>query len=427
MADEQIGAFGVAGSGTTLVVPISAGKTADAGDKVLVVVATNAVSPETTSCQDDNGNSYTAEIPATSQGAGLRVSVFRRDIVGGSDSLEDSSNNNITITFSVTCNRKDAVIVKLQGLTAGAPDRQRSEGGSSTAPLATTTGALTVPCKVVGVCGAAAPASQPTLGFTPGTGFTEIADHALNGTTNRGEAVELKSQGAGAVATVDGTITTGAWLMFCLAYGVSGGTPYTVSLGGTIGPTGTVAKAISKSLGGTIGPSGALGKAVSRSLAGAIAPAGTLAKQTNKLLGGAITPAGTLAKQFARRFSGGLTPQGSLGKAIAKQLSGAITPAGTLATAKPGGISLGGTITPQGTIRKAISRQLGGTIGPTGLIGKAISKLLGGSVGSVGTLATQLSTEGEVFPDLRFHGDGSQGILIEGDGSQSIDFEGDGS
>lgn len=222
MADEQIGAFQAVGSGTTWSIPISAGKVANAGEKVLVAITCNAAAGETCTVTDDVGSTYTPEGSVQQPGAATRTFLFRRDIVGGGDELEDTTNNNINVTHAPTLNRKEGVVIKLQGLASGAPHQSGQATGNSTTPSATTGSALTVACTVVGICQANAPASQPTLGFTPGSGYSEIADHALNSTTNRGTAVELKSQSSG-TATADGTITSNPWTMSVFAYATSSG------------------------------------------------------------------------------------------------------------------------------------------------------------------------------------------------------------
>ena len=78
----------------------------------------------------------------------------------------------------------------------------------------------------------------------------------------------------------------------------------TLSLGGSITPTGTLAKTTTKTLAGSITPTGTLDTLITRVLllAGSITPVGTLAKTVTKTLGGSITPTGTLTIELLKRF-----------------------------------------------------------------------------------------------------------------------------
>jgi hypothetical protein len=85
----------------------------------------------------------------------------------------------------------------------------------------------------------------------------------------------------------------------------------TISIGGSITPTGTLGKKTLKGLAGSITPTGTLTyiKSQTLALAGSITPVGTLAKSIRKSLAGSITPTGTLTTQLIHKM---LTALGSV-------------------------------------------------------------------------------------------------------------------
>jgi hypothetical protein len=75
-----------------------------------------------------------------------------------------------------------------------------------------------------------------------------------------------------------------------------------------------------------------VGESSALSLGGSITPTGTLARLTSKTLAGAVTPTGTLANLVTRvvLLAGSITPTGTLAKTVTKTLAGSITPTGSL-------------------------------------------------------------------------------------------------
>lgn len=73
----------------------------------------------------------------------------------------------------------------------------------------------------------------------------------------------------------------------------------TISPAGSITPTGTLVKAVSKSLAGSITPTGTLATLIARVvyLGGAITPTGAVGFLTSKLFGGSIAPSGSVTMQ----------------------------------------------------------------------------------------------------------------------------------
>lgn len=121
-------------------------------------------------------------------------------------------------------------------------------------------------------------------------------------------------------------------------------------------------------LGGTITPSGALAKLFRKPLAGTLTPTGALASQTNRF----------------RSFAGSITPQGSLsiGKLLKKALAGTITPVGTLTRQlyKTYYVAIAGTISPAGTLAARFLGThylaLSGLITPVGTLVRSVRSFL---------------------------------------------------
>lgn len=171
---------------------------------------------------------------------------------------------------------------------------------------------------------------------------------------------------------------------------ISGGSLFTISLGGTLTPAGGLLRQTNKNLGGTLTPVGAASKRIGKLLAGTVAPAGALTKQTRKSFGGTLTPSGSLAVTlvFLKAVAGTLTPVGSLTKMTIKALAGVLSPVGTLV--KQTRKVLAGTLSPAGSLTKQTSKKLTGTVTPTGTLTPAavILKALAGTLSFIGSLAT---------------------------------------
>ena len=132
------------------------------------------------------------------------------------------------------------------------------------------------------------------IALVPGTGFTAVGSVGL--AEGIAQDVERKLNDN----TIDGSWTSADWAI--IGYEIN--EQPRISPAGSITPTGTLVKALSKTLGGTITPTGALAliglKVIS--LAGSITPIGTLSKLTAKTFSGAITPTGSLARSILKSF-----------------------------------------------------------------------------------------------------------------------------
>src|SRR5882672_10052726 len=164
------------------------------------------------------------------------------------------------------------------------------------------------------------------------------------------------------------------------------GGPLTLTVGGSVTPTGALIKQIGKPLSGAVTPSGAFLKSLARALSGAITPTGALLKQANKPLSGTVTPAGAILKITQKPLTGSVTPSGALStvKVILRSFVGAITPAGALV--RNAAKTLSGVVTPAGAILKSASKALSGSISPVGSIAKLIGKLFSGIVTLAGNV-----------------------------------------
>ena len=190
----------------------------------------------------------------------------------------------------------------------------------------------------------------------------------------------------------------------------AGGQVFTASLGGTIGPSGTLANQTSKPLAGTTSPAGALtrltGKAVAGTLSptgalslvkvvllalgGSLSPTGALTKLVSKPLAGSTSPTGALTRQDRKALTGATSPTGGLAKLVRKPLAGTISPSGALTLARVVLLTLGGTIGPAGTLARQVAKQLTGATSPAGALTRRTGKALGGSTAPAGSLAKRI-------------------------------------
>jgi hypothetical protein len=106
----------------------------------------------------------------------------------------------------------------------------------------------------------------------------------------------------------------------------------TITVGGSIGMSGSLIKTVPKTFVGSITMTGALNvrRVVVRTFTGSITMTGTLRKVPAKLLTGSITPVGTFLKVPRKLLTGSITPIGTYLKYARKRFSGSITPTGTL-------------------------------------------------------------------------------------------------
>ncbi len=165
-------------------------------------------------------------------------------------------------------------------------------------------------------------------------------------------------------------------------------TQYTLSLGGTITPAGSIVKADSKALSGGFTPTGGLSKVAQKALAGALTPGGlaTTLRTIVQLAAGQITPVGSVVKNTSALKSGALTPVGSSAKTTSKPATGSSTPSG--ATVKIAMLTLIAAIIPSGLLSKAISLLKSGNTTPLGTPSKTTVKPTAGSLTPTGAIET---------------------------------------
>jgi hypothetical protein len=148
------------------------------------------------------------------------------------------------------------------------------------------------------------------------------------------------------------------------------GTTYTISLDGSVTPTGSLVRQVGKAL------------------AGSVTATGSLLRQTQKALAGSITAAGALAKQLARTLAGSVTPTGALTRQIGKALASSTTAAGAIV--KQVGKALGGSVTATGALAKLLARTLAGSVAASGSLVRQVGKALDGSVTAAGGIVRQV-------------------------------------
>lgn len=82
------------------------------------------------------------------------------------------------------------------------------------------------------------------------------------------------------------------------------------------------------SLGGSVTPAGSPAKAATRTLAAAVTPAAGLSRQTLRSLAATLTPAAVAAKSILKRLVGSLVPASAILKLLSRLLGGSVSPAG---------------------------------------------------------------------------------------------------
>ena len=158
---------------------------------------------------------------------------------------------------------------------------------------------------------------------------------------------------------------------------------------GSLTPAGALRKqALKSGLAGSLTPAGALTlvRAYLRTFTGAVTPSGALVRSFSKGLAGSLTPAGSLRKTDSKTIVGSLTPTGAVRKAANKTILGGITPAGALATVRAFVRTFTGSVTPAGTLARQTQKRVTGTITPTGTLGKLVAKVLAGQLVPAGVM-----------------------------------------
>ncbi len=172
------------------------------------------------------------------------------------------------------------------------------------------------------------------------------------------------------------------WVVQYVAAG-GGGTEYTQSTAGTLGPSGAPSKRTAKTFAGALGLAGALVKSTSKALTGTMGLAGSIVKSTAKSLVGTLGLEGALASSsvFLASVAGTLGLSGTIVKATAKIADGTLNSAGALV--------------------RAVAKAMGGTLTSAGAVVKATSKIVAGALAFVGAAAGELNSGAqEYFQDV---------------------------
>lgn len=205
-----------------------------------------------------------------------------------------------------------------------------------------------------------------------------------------------------------------------IALAIGPPTVFTLNVGGSITPTGTLTRQAqivrggsvplagvlvrqaNKIYSGGITPSGALAKVPQTIYVGSIALTGTLVRVASKAVAGAIAFAGGLVKQVNTAYSGQLAPSGDPNLEVQTRFSGGITPTGALSNVKTAFLTAAGTIAPVGTLTRQANKLYAGTVGLAGTLIKQVNVTYSGSIASSGTLANVktafLSAAGSITP-----------------------------
>lgn len=166
----------------------------------------------------------------------------------------------------------------------------------------------------------------------------------------------------------------------------AGGTTYPVSIAGTTGSAGALARRPAKALGGATSSSGSIPKRANKPIIGSTASGGALTRRLSKLLSGATTSTGALsvARLIVLALSGVTGSTGALAKRTAKALSGVTANAGVVG--KVVNKTVAATTASAGEVGRQIAKALVGVTASSGAISKHITKVLAGATASTGAL-----------------------------------------
>ena len=107
-------------------------------------------------------------------------------------------------------------------------------------------------------------------------------------------------------------------------------------------------------------------------------------------LSGTVTPSGDLVKKPVKVFAGAMTPGGTLVKQPLKVLAGSVSIITGALVKKPLKV-FGGTLSPTGSVVRSVSKTFAGTVASAGDVIKTPRRILSGLVDSAGTLARQVA------------------------------------
>jgi hypothetical protein len=184
-------------------------------------------------------------------------------------------------------------------------------------------------------------------------------------------AVKVKTQSAAGTVTPTGSLVKLALKALAGTVTPTGSQTRNVGkvLAGGVTPTGIETRKTLKTSAGSVTPTGALGaiKGIGQACAGTIAPSGSLTRAISKLVAGTITPAGTQTRKTSKLVAGATSSSGTCAKSTGKRPDGTVTPTSTLGAVF---IPAGGTVTYLGTGTLTLSGPSAALTqtGPTGTL-----------------------------------------------------------
>lgn len=242
-----------------------------------------------------------------------------------------------------------------------------------------------------------------SLAHGAATGHTFIEDA---GATSAG-SVSASWKNVPTISTdASATVTIGVseqWVGTSILVAPPGGTIYNKTVSGSITPTATVTRRLTRSLGGTLAPAAIVSKRLARALAGSLTSAAIVSRQLTRLLGANISLSGSVTanRSYLKILAGSINLSGTVTKRLSRSLVGAILPTGTVRKILTRTIV--GTVNSAALLSKRLARALYGTVSLSGSISttRTYLKILAGSVGLSGTAAKSLSRSlaGSVTPN----------------------------
>jgi hypothetical protein len=171
----------------------------------------------------------------------------------------------------------------------------------------------------------------------------------------------------------------------------AGGTTFTATAGGSIGPAGTITRLAALVKTGGAAPAGTVSRAALLGRGGSVAPSASITRAPAKLAAGVTGPSGAPAKAAAKPAAGTIGSSGaiSLLKVILRAVGGTIASSGAVLRQTAKGVA--GTLAASGAVTRLSRRAIGGVIAPTGALAKSIGRVIVGVLGSVG-LASLVTT-----------------------------------
>jgi hypothetical protein len=172
-----------------------------------------------------------------------------------------------------------------------------------------------------------------------------------------------------------------------------GGILYTQAVGGVLGFSGAITKAVSRGVSGSVSFSGLIAKRYIKSMQGGLSFTGILSNIKARFVsvGGTLVFSGGIGKKIAKNSVGLLSSIGIITKKSSRNIIGSIVLSGFIASAKVRIMSIGGSLAFSGVIGKEAFKSLGGTLALAGSIIKNTSKSISASIAFVGLINTAYS------------------------------------